>query len=143
MPDTSVQLPLYVDLDGTLIKSDVSFESLLQLLKQNLFYLALIPWWLSKGLANLKAEIAARVEVPIQHLPLNSEFWQYLEVQKKQGRRLILISASNEKLVHKVGDYLALFDEVVGSNAQLNLKAGRKLARIRELNGKAGFALCR
>ncbi len=145
MPDTSAPvpfapIPLYVDLDGTLIKSDVSFESLLLLLKKNLFYLALVPWWLSKGLANLKAEIAARVDVPIEHLPLNGEFWQFLEAEKQQGRRLILISASNEKLVHKVGEYLALFDEVVGSDSQLNLKAGRKLARIRELNGEAGFA---
>lgn len=146
MPDNSSpttspsQLPLYVDLDGTLIKSDVSFESLLLLLKQNVFYLALIPLWLSKGLANLKAEIAARVDVPIQHLPLNGEFWHYLEAEKQRGRRLILISASNEKFVHSVGDYLQLFDEVVGSDAELNLKADRKLQRIRETNSDAGFA---
>ena len=64
---------LYVDLDGTLTRSDVSYESLLQLLKHNLFYLALIPFWFLKGLAHLKAEIARRVDIPIRLLPLNPE----------------------------------------------------------------------
>jgi len=140
VPDTSAQPPLYVDLDGTLIKSDVSIESLLQLLKINVFYLALIPWWLRKGLANLKAELAQRIDFPVQHLPLNPEFWQYLDTQKQRGRRLILISASNDKLVAKVGDYLALFDEVIGSGAQHNLKARHKLERIQQMNGEAAFA---
>lgn len=131
---------LYVDLDGTLIKSDVSFESLLELLKLNLFYLALIPLWLSKGLAYLKSQIARRVDVPLTHLPLNTEFWQYLQDQKNQGRRLVLISASNERLVGAVGDYLQVFDEVIGSDATHNLKAKNKLARIQTLSGDQPFA---
>ena len=131
---------LYVDLDGTLIKSDVSFESLLELLKANLFYLALIPIWLSRGLAYLKHQIAQRVEIPLSHLPLNQEFWQYLQEQKNQGRRLVLISASNERLVGAVGDYLQVFDDVIGSDATHNLKAGNKLARIQALSGKQPFA---
>lgn len=134
------QAPLYVDLDGTLIKSDVSIESLLLLLKQNLLYLALVPIWLSKGLANLKAEIAARVQLPVEHLPLNPEFWRFLQEEKQRGRRLILISASNAKLVSAVGDYLSLFDAVIGSDARLNLKADNKLARIRQLNPDQPFA---
>ena len=131
---------LYVDLDGTLTKSDVSYESLLQLLKHNLFYLALIPFWLSKGLAHLKSEIARRVDVPIKLLPLNPEFWQYLQEQKAEGRRLVLISASNQRFVKAVGDHLQLFDAVLGSDEALNLKAKNKLRRIQELNDGAPFA---
>lgn len=131
---------LFVDLDGTLIKSDLSFESLLELLKSNLFYLALIPVWLTKGLAYLKAQIAQRVELPLTHLPLNLEFWKYLQDQKQKGRKLILISASNEQLVHAVGDFLQVFDEVIGSDASLNLKSENKLARIQSLTNSSEFA---
>ncbi len=131
---------LYVDLDGTLIKSDVSFESLLELLKRNLFYLALVPIWLTRGLAYLKDQIARRVDIPLTHLPLNLEFWKYLQEQKRHGRKLILISASNERLVNAVGDYLNVFDEVIGSDATLNLKSANKLARIQSLNADAAFA---
>lgn len=131
---------LYVDLDGTLIKSDVSFESLLELLKLNLFYLALIPLWLSKGLAYLKDQIAQRVSIPLSHLPLNKEFWDYLQEQKNQGRKLVLISASNERLVGAVGDYLQVFDEVIGSDATHNLKSHNKLTRIQTLSGDQPFA---
>lgn len=131
---------LYVDLDGTLIKSDISFESLIELLKINLLYLALIPIWMSKGLAYLKSQIAKRVSIPVTHLPLNPEFWEYLQTQKRHGRRLVLISASNQNLVNSVGDYLQVFDAVIGSDDAENLKSTNKLHRIQQLNNDQAFA---
>lgn len=133
-------IDLYVDLDGTLTKSDVSFESLILLLKRNLFYLLLIPVWLSKGLANLKREIAQRVDVPVRQLPMNPQFWEFLKQEKDGGRRLILISASDEKFVDAVGSTIDLFDATIGSDGRFNLKAGNKLQRIRELSGDKPFA---
>lgn len=138
MPESRSQTVLYVDLDGTLTRSDVSFESLILLLKHNLFYLALLPWWLCRGLAFLKAEIAKRVDVPVQQLPLNREFWQYLQQEKAAGRPLVLISASNQRYVSAVGEQLGIFDAVIGSDETSNLKSARKLARIQQLsNGQA------
>jgi hypothetical protein len=37
--------PLAVDLDGTLIHSDVLLESFLLLIKRNPLYLLLVPFW--------------------------------------------------------------------------------------------------
>ena len=70
----STALPLYVDLDGTLMRSDLLLESFLELLKSNLFYLFLVPLWLLRGKAALKHEIASRVTVRVDLLPWNTEF---------------------------------------------------------------------
>ena len=53
------QKPLYVDLDGTLIKSDLLHESLLGLVKRNLLSLFLIPRWLRSGRAHMKQALNA------------------------------------------------------------------------------------
>ena len=126
-------MPLFVDLDGTLIKSDITVESMLLVLKRNIFYLPLIAFWLLRGRPYLKRQLARRVEIPVERLPLNTEFLNYLRGEKAKGRKLILISASDQTLVRKVGDHIGLFDDSIGSDGHFNLKADNKLRRIRQL----------
>ena len=66
--------PLCVDLDGTLIKTDILLESLFVLLKQKLRSIVQIPFWFSKGKAHLKHQIANRVELDVSVLPYHDEF---------------------------------------------------------------------
>ncbi|MDP6654092.1 MAG: UbiA family prenyltransferase, partial [Gammaproteobacteria bacterium] len=141
MTNSDSSLPLFVDVDGTLIKSDLMFESVLVLLKRNLVYLLLIPFWLLKGRAFLKHQLAQRIELPVERLPLNEEFLAYLVAQKNAGRSITLISGSNQASVTRLGNYLKLFDATIGSDTQTNLKAAAKLQRIQELNtGGFGYA---
>ncbi len=139
MVNSESSLPLYVDLDGTLIKSDLLFESMLLLVKKNLLYMVLLPFWLLKGRAYLKQQLAQRIDVPVERLPLNAEFVAWLKEQKNRGRALTLISASNQDSVSKVSEHFALFDAAIGSDTTTNLKAGNKLKRIQEIN-VGGFA---
>jgi hypothetical protein len=48
-PPAALSRPLCVDLDGTLIRTDLAVEHLLQLLKRNPLYLFLLPLWLWQG----------------------------------------------------------------------------------------------
>ena len=57
--DIQGKIPLCVDLDGTLIKTDLLWESLLALLKQRPLSIFQLPFWLLKGRAHFKHEIAA------------------------------------------------------------------------------------
>ena len=93
----SSDLPLCVDLDGTLIKTDLLLESLFALLKHKFTCIALLPFWLFKGKAYLKQQIANRVELDVSALPYNDEFLTYLHELDKEGRKLILVTASNIK----------------------------------------------
>ena len=138
MPDTN-STTLYVDLDGTLVNSDLLLESLLQLIGRNFFYLFLMPLWLLKGKANFKHQIAERVELRIDLLPYNQKLLALLTSQKQQGKRLVLISASNNKFVEQLANHLGVFDSWVGSSATDNMKGARKLEKIREISGDSDF----
>ena len=65
---------LVVDLDGTLLKTDLLLESLLALLKQNPLYVFLLPIWLLKGKAHFKEQIARYGQLDVSDLPYRSEF---------------------------------------------------------------------
>jgi 4-hydroxybenzoate polyprenyltransferase len=98
-----------------------------------------LPFWLLKGRANLKFQLAQRVEVSSAYLPVNSEFQTYLEEEKARGRKLVLISASNQSAVEKISKHWNLFDDAFGSDEKVNLRAQQKLEKIRELNSDDEF----
>lgn len=133
------QPTLYVDLDGTLIKTDLLLESILLLLKKNVFYALLMPFWLIKGKANLKHQLALRVQLPVELLPLNPEFHRFLQAEVETGRNIVLISASNEKFVRQVSDHVGLFIDAMGSDESHNLAAKNKVTRILQLNPEGGY----
>src|SRR6266478_107147 len=88
-------VPLCVDLDGTLIKTDLLWESLVRLLKNNPFYLLVIPFWWARGRAFLKRQLATRVHLEPSALPYNTPFLAFLRQAKQEGRRLVLVTASD------------------------------------------------
>ncbi|UCF90211.1 MAG: hypothetical protein JSW39_18180, partial [Desulfobacterales bacterium] len=57
--------PLVVDLDGTLIKTDVLVESFWALFTQNPLYIFVLPFWGLKGKAYLKEQISQRVALDV------------------------------------------------------------------------------
>ena len=98
MSTLNPKLPLFVDLDGTVIKTDLMFESILQLFKKNPLAIFLIPLWLLKGRAYLKHQLAQRVEIAVDLLPLNTEFIAYLRTQAAEGRDIILIRSEERRV---------------------------------------------
>jgi len=140
VPNSINQSTLYVDLDGTVIKTDLLFESILLLLKKSIFQTLLIPIWLIEGKANLKHQLSKRVHIPVELLPLNTEFHDYLKEEVERGRNIVLISASSQLAVRQVSDHLGLFIDAMGSDEDHNLKSKNKVTRILQLDPAGGFA---
>ncbi|NNC65824.1 MAG: UbiA family prenyltransferase [Gammaproteobacteria bacterium] len=136
----AVKPPLVVDLDGTLIKSDLLYESVFGLLRINPFYIFLLPVWLAKGRAHMKQMIAERVSIHVERLPWNTEFLDFLRAESQAGRHLVLATASNERYARAVNEHLGLFDLVLGSTATRNLKGSKKLRAIQDLMGDEPFS---
>lgn len=135
--------PLCVDLDGTLIRSDVLLESLLLLMKRNPLYLILaIGWLLRGGKARLKAETAVRVTLNPAALPYNKELLAWLESERETGREVWLCTAANVRLAEKVAQHLALFDGVIASDSRVNLAGARKAEQLVERFGQGAFDYC-
>jgi 4-hydroxybenzoate polyprenyltransferase len=141
-PVRTVKPPLCVDLDGTLILSDVLLESLMLLIKLNPLYLFLIPIWLLRGRAALKAELSALVTLDPGSLPYDRDFIDWLESERIAGRSLWLCTASNEMFAGRVAAHLGIFQGVLASDRDVNLAGATKAARLVAQFGEGGFDYC-
>ncbi|MDN5870262.1 MAG: UbiA family prenyltransferase [Nitrococcus sp.] len=131
--------PLVVDLDGTLVSTDLLHESVFALIRKSPLYLLRLPAWLLRGKARLKSEIARRVELNIPKLPYNEPFLAHLREEKARGRSLVLATASNQKFAHQIAEHVGLFDAVIASDEENNLYGQRKLTALRERFSDTGF----
>jgi 4-hydroxybenzoate polyprenyltransferase/phosphoserine phosphatase len=135
--------PLCVDLDGTLIRSDLLLESLLLLVKRNALYILLAVFWLLRGgKAALKAEIAARVVLNPAALPYNKELLDWLRSERARGRELWLCTAADSKLATTVAEHLDLFVGVIASDGRNNLAGERKADQLVGRFGAGEFDYC-
>ena len=123
-------VPLAVDLDGTLVRTDLLVESFFVLIRRNPLYAVAAFFWLLRGRAYLKKQIGRRVALDAAALPYHYELLDFLKNQRMQGRRLILASGCDEKLVRQVADYLRIFDEVLATDGAGNLTGRQKRDRL-------------
>jgi 4-hydroxybenzoate polyprenyltransferase len=132
-------IALVVDLDGTLIKTDLLLESLLALIRQQPRCLFLIPVWLWKGKAYLKQQVARRVSLDVRFLPYHDGLLEYLKAQRAAGRSLVLATAGDMRFARQVADHLKLFDLVQASNGTTNLAGEAKRNLLVSEFGLRGF----
>lgn len=138
----SDKTPVCVDLDGTLIHTDLLIESFFLLVKQNPLNLFLVVWWLLGGKAKLKANIAQRVNLNAQALPYNHALLAWLKTQKQAGREIWLCTASDKRLAQAVVDHTAVFDGLIASDGQTNMAGGNKASALVARFGEKGFDYC-
>ncbi|MEO9781884.1 MAG: UbiA family prenyltransferase [Sedimentitalea sp.] len=119
---------LVVDLDGTLLRSDILFES---------FWSALGKDWrvpfqaansLLKSKAVMKRELAQSGPLDVETLPYDPDVIAYVQDWRAKGGHAALVTASDERIAKDVVNHLGIFDEVYGSDGERNLKGPAKAA---------------
>ncbi|MCB0338904.1 MAG: hypothetical protein KDD53_04835, partial [Bdellovibrionales bacterium] len=130
---------LCVDLDDTVLLTDMVFESACLLLRQAPLSALMIPLWLTRGRASLKHEIAQRIKINAASLPYNQEVMSFLQEEKANGRRIILATACDQRLANDISSHLGLFEEVIASDGSLNLKGPKKKQVLEERFGENNF----
>ncbi len=127
--------PLVIDLDGTLLRTDLFHESILRLVKINPWAVACIPVWLPRGKAYVKHRVSGLVKLDSATLPFHEELIAWLRLERARGRRIVLATASDRAQAEAVVAQLELFDEIIGSDGIRNLRGHEKLKAIREYLG--------
>lgn len=136
---TNQEVPLAVDMDGTLVSTDLLWESLFLLIKANPLFILMLPIWLMAGKAGFKSEIAKRVTLDAAHLPYREDFLSYLRRERADGRELILVTAAAEPLAKAVAEYLGIFSSVHATTPDRNLAGSRKVELLTGLYGPKSF----
>ncbi len=160
--------PLIVDLDHTLINTDLLYESSIGTLKKNPLLIFIYPFWFFRGKGYLKEQLAKRFPIDIKVLTYNQDVINYIKKRKKQGDKIILATASHKLYASAVKNYLKtektqiknkqkdfdffihddqqtsvnkidLFDDVMASNKNFNLSSHNKAKQLIELFGNKGF----
>jgi 4-hydroxybenzoate polyprenyltransferase/phosphoserine phosphatase len=130
---------LVVDLDGTLVRSDMLFETFWACFSQTWTAPLLAISSLAGGRAALKRRLCTMASVEAARLPYNSEVIPYLERWRATGGRIALVTASDQMLADAVAAHLGLFDEVHGSDGRRYLKGEAKAQFLSDRFGEGCF----
>ncbi|MBW9061772.1 UbiA family prenyltransferase [Rhizobium herbae] len=132
-------IPLCVDLDGTLLAADTLWEGVAIVLLRNPLMLFAVLYWMARGKARLKHEIAARSGRQAADWPYRRAVLMRLERERETGRQIILVTGAAESVALGVAAHTGVFSSVLHSSPEINLTAGRKREKLVEQFGEGGF----
>lgn len=142
MTETSHNLPLVVDLDGTLVRTDTLWESFFAAWANDVWLPLKCVGWLAQGRAHLKETLAARAlesRLTIETLPLNDAVLARVRDARSAGRTTVLATAADSRIADAVAKRVGLFDRVFASDGQTNLKSEHKATKLVAEFGDKGF----
>jgi hypothetical protein len=132
-------LPLVLDLDGTLIRTDTFHEMMAHLLIQKPWKLLSLPLWFLKGRAFAKARLVESCELSPHQLPYNSQLVAFAQKEAQGGRPLIMATGTDQRVAQKIADHLGFFQEVIGSDGHTNMIGHHKKQALLARFGAQGF----
>lgn len=139
MPDTDVRV-LVVDLDGTLLRSDLLLESFWSAIGNNWLVIFSVFAALRRGRGTLKECLAKAASIDAATLPYDDQVLAYVEKWRQTGHGVVLVTGSHQIFADQIASHLGIFDEAHGSDGQRNLTAGVKAEFVVQKYGAAKFA---
>lgn len=131
--------PLVVDLDGTLLRSDLLLETGMAFVRHRPLKALRLFKWLVKGKATLKANLARAVDIDVTVLPYDPAVLDLVNSARNSGRKVVLATASHISLAERIAEHLGIFDQVLASDEKVNLSSHRKRDLLVEHFGVKGF----
>lgn len=141
LPDleTATDIPLVVDLDGTLLRSDLLVETAFRRMGRDPGAILGMLQSLSKGKAALKHFLGAGADCAPETLPYDKTILSMIRLAHLAGRSIYLASASHEDLVKAIADHLGLFKGTFATTSSVNLSGAAKADRLIKEFGSGGF----
>jgi 4-hydroxybenzoate polyprenyltransferase len=137
-PAATRPVPLAVDLDGTLIRSDLLWESLALFLRRHFWRAWQLPLWLFLGKAGFKKHVAQAIELDPAALPYDEAVLSLVASSREAGRITVLATGAQRGLAEQVAAHTGLFDVVLATD-DVNLTSHNKASRLGELYGPNGY----
>jgi 4-hydroxybenzoate polyprenyltransferase/phosphoserine phosphatase len=132
-------VPLVVDLDGTLIRTDVLWESVVQLWRRPGVAVRALLALLLRGKAGFKTVLAGEITIDPATLPYREDVLEFVRSQHEIGRDVILATATHRIMAQRVADHLGMFCRVFATEDGVNLSGDHKRAALESSYGRRGF----
>lgn len=132
-------LPLCIDLDGTLVRTDLSLESVFVALRNAPWMVLFLPFWLLRGRCYVKHRLSALASMDPSVLPYHPGVLDLLRCARSSGRRTVLVTGSHEKFAESVCTHLGLLDEYIATQPGRNLTGRTKAKHLCERFGEGQF----
>ncbi|MDC3363311.1 UbiA family prenyltransferase [Planktomarina temperata] len=136
----SKEVPLVVDLDGSLTPVDTLHEAAVRFFATSpILALFRMFYWLINGKANLKKNLSRIVPLAPELLPMNSAVLSLISEAREIGRSVVLCTASDSDCAEAIARHLGCFDEVIASNGVENLAGANKANVLISRYGHGGY----
>jgi 4-hydroxybenzoate polyprenyltransferase len=99
----------------------------------------LIPLWLLRGKAFAKKKLAEAGLIDPSRLPYNNDLIAFLQKEREDGRKLVLVTASDKQAALPIAEHLHIFDDVIASDGNNNLKGKVKSSKLMNVFGEKEF----
>jgi len=129
--ESTQTVPLVIDVDGTLLRADLSLESFVRVMRSGLLLALQLVLALLRGRAAAKTFAARHDRIDPSRLPYRTEVLDLIASTRAEGRPVILASASHWRPVAAVARHLGLAEPVIATTRRRNVKGTAKLAAIR------------
>ena len=127
------QIILAVDLDHTLIDTDMIYLGLKYLLLRKIYLIPyLIILLVIKGKQRAKKYLYDHSIISLKNLPYNPSIINFIKNNKKKYSHVILISGSYYKYVESISNYLNIFDSYAGTTLNVNMISYNKINYLKK-----------
>ncbi len=131
--------PLVLDVDGTLLRTDMLYECFWAGLGHNPLATLKATIKHLRHPARLKQELVNVVDLRTDLLPLNADIKALADETLASGRDVVLASASDQALVARVAHDHGFQQNVFASDGDVNLKGSAKAEVLVQAFGEGGF----
>jgi 4-hydroxybenzoate polyprenyltransferase len=138
-PDSESFIALVIDLDGTLLHTDLFYESYFNSLSNGFQYFWSFCQAFFRGKAPLKAALAGASQIKYELLSYNDDVLALINDARAKGRSVYLATASDVTHAEAVAAKLGVFDGVFASDGVINLRGDKKAEKLTEAFGAGGF----
>jgi 4-hydroxybenzoate polyprenyltransferase len=136
---SATEIPLVVDLDGTLVKVDTLHESFVELASKSPLKAMRALLAIRHGRASFKSAVADHVVFQTATVPVDESVVEVINQARKDGRKVYLATAADRRFADAIAASNCEFDGVLASEGGLNLKGKAKADRLVALFGLHGF----
>jgi phosphoserine phosphatase len=137
--DIEKDYPLIVDLDGTLIETDLLHIAIKSLLRRKKIFFFKFIGWIIYGRAYFKSQVFSKVIIDPVSLPYNRQLLKFLYSEYNNGRRIVLATASLKGNALEIAKVHPIFSDVYGTEGKINLKGKNKLEKLISVFEKGKF----